>query len=157
MKKILFFSFPLLVILFASCGNAGSGDSKVASNDTAAAATAQADTLMQQVMDGHNEGMAKYGKIRSVQARLTQMLDSLKKLPSADATLKSTMESVLNDVNNAKNHMDVWMESFSMDSAENNIPVRIQYLTDEKKKVEEVKDAILNSLSRADSLLGGGH
>jgi hypothetical protein len=49
--------------------------------------------------------------------------------------------------------MDKWMVEFSMDSMKNNVEQRINYLTEEKLKVGKVKDAILNSLAQADSLL----
>lgn len=41
----------------------------------------------------------------------------------------------------------------NMDSALNNAEQRIKYLTDEKLKVGKVKEAILGSLQKADSLL----
>jgi transcriptional regulator NrdR family protein len=40
-----------------------------------------------------------------------------------------------------------------MDSAVSNIEQRIKYLTEEKLRVSKVKEAILNSLQKADSLL----
>ena len=45
------------------------------------------------------------------------------------------------------------MVEFSLDSLKDDVEKRIQYLTDEKMKVGKVKDAIINSLATADSLL----
>ncbi len=41
----------------------------------------QEDSLMQEVMDGHDVGMAKTGKIRGSLATVTASIDSLKKSP----------------------------------------------------------------------------
>jgi hypothetical protein len=49
--------------------------------------------------------------------------------------------------------MNKWMDEFNMDSAVNNMEQRIKYLTDEKMKVGKVKESILGSLHKADSLL----
>ena len=45
------------------------------------------------------------------------------------------------------------MEEFNMDSAVNDAKQRIDYLGSEKLKVTKVKEAILNSLQKADSLI----
>ena len=45
------------------------------------------------------------------------------------------------------------MSEFNMDSAVNNMQERIKYLADEKWKVGKVKEAILGSLAKADSVL----
>jgi len=45
------------------------------------------------------------------------------------------------------------MDEFNMDSLTNNAKERIKYLTDEKLKVSKVKESILNSLQKADSLV----
>jgi hypothetical protein len=49
--------------------------------------------------------------------------------------------------------MNKWMEEFNMDSALNNAEERIDYLGSEKLKVSKVKEAILGSLQKADSIL----
>ena len=45
------------------------------------------------------------------------------------------------------------MTEFEMDSAIDNLEQRIKYLTDEKMKVGKMKEAILTSMQKADSLL----
>jgi hypothetical protein len=45
------------------------------------------------------------------------------------------------------------MDEFNVDSAIDNAKERVKYLEDEKLKVTKVKEAILNSLQKADSLL----
>jgi Fe2+ or Zn2+ uptake regulation protein len=45
------------------------------------------------------------------------------------------------------------MDEFNVDSAIDNAKERIKYLEEEKLKVTKVKEAILSSLQKADSLL----
>ena len=59
----------------------------------------------------------------------------------------------LRDLKAAKVGMENWMDEFNMDSAINNMEERMKYLRDEKLKVSNVKENILNSLQRADSLI----
>lgn len=117
----------------------------------------QSDSLMADVMDGHNVGMAKYSKLQAMEKKVKAALDSIAKLPAKTkqdlAPYKAKLESVAADLSYAIFAMDKWMEEFDMDSAKDNIEARVRYLLDEKMKVGKVKSAILNSLSRADSLL----
>lgn len=117
----------------------------------------QEDSLMADVMDGHDAGMAKYGKLQMMEKKVKASLDSISKLPAKAreelAPYKAKLDSVAADLSYAIFAMDKWMEEFDMDSAKDNIENRIKYLLDEKMKVGKVKEAILNSLSKADSLL----
>ena len=45
------------------------------------------------------------------------------------------------------------MSEFNMDSSLNNTEQRIKYLESEKIKISNVKDAMISSLQKADSLL----
>lgn len=117
----------------------------------------QADSLMADVMDGHDVGMAKYGKLTAMEKKVKATLDSISKLPAktreALAPYTAQLDSTAKDLRYAIFAMDQWMEEFDMDSAKNDMNKRVQYLLDEKMKVGKVKEAILNSLSKADSVL----
>lgn len=116
----------------------------------------QEDSLFADVMDGHDVGMAKYGKLGAMEKKVKAVLDSIGKLPAkaqtAAAPYKAQLDSLGKDLSYAIFAMDKWMEEFNMDSAKSDLQQRIKYLTDEKMKVGKVKDAILNSLQKADSL-----
>ncbi|HTE27932.1 hypothetical protein [Flavitalea sp.] len=112
------------------------------------------DSLFQEVMDGHDIGMARMGKISGYLKTIKVALDSTKKQKSADKNLIAVFESVSADLSQADYSMNRWMEEFKLDSAENNEPVRIAYLESERDKVNKIRDRILNSLKRADSLYG---
>ncbi len=84
-------------------------------------------------------------------------LDSIEKLPvkarQAAAPLKIKLDSLQKDLSYAEFAMNKWMNEFNMDSAINNAEERINYLQSEKLKVAKVKEAILGSLQKADSVL----
>ena len=152
MKKVL---LPFIaLILLTACNN---NDKKQEDDSNKEAPKTQADSLMDEVMDGHNVGMAKYSKLTDMEKKVKTVLDSISKLP-AKAQIevkgyKEKLDSLGKDLNYAIVAMDKWMEEFNMDSALNNMEQRIKYLTDEKLKVGKVKEAILGSLQKADSLL----
>ncbi len=115
------------------------------------------DSLMADVMAGHDAVMPKIGTVKTAQKEAQRLMDSISRLPAkaqdAAASLKAQLQTLINDLNYADFAMDKWMVEFGMDSLKNNVEERIKYLTDEKMKVGKVKDAILNSLAKADSLL----
>lgn len=154
-KKII---FPLLAIsLLTACNNAGKEDhSKHGTEEGKGAPKSAVDSLMNEVMAGHDEVMPKMGKVRGAQAQAKAMLDSIAKLPvkaqDAAVDLKKKLETLVNELNYADFSMDKWMTEFKMDSAVNNVQERIKYLEVEKGKVNKVKESILNGLAKADSL-----
>ena len=93
----------------------------------------------------------------AMQNEAQRLLDSIAKLPAkareAMIPLKTKLDGLLEDLRSAKSGMDKWMDEYNMDSAVNNIEQRIKYLTTEKIKVSKIKESILNSLQKADSVL----
>jgi len=150
MKKFILPLITLAGITIASCNNE---DKKQKTSEP----KTQTDSLMTDVMDGHDVGMAKMSKIRAMQKEVRRLLDSVTTLPAkvreASAPYKTKLDSLSADLSYAEMAMDKWMQEFNMDSAVNNIDQRIQYLANEKLKVGKVKEAILRSLEKADSLL----
>lgn len=152
MKKIIIPAALFMMLIFTACNDSGEKAETTEEQPLSAA-----DQLMNEVMEGHDAVMPKMGKVRGAQKQAQQVLDSLSQLPAkaqqAVADLKSRLESLVNDLNYADYAMDRWMTEFNMDSAKDNMEQRIKYLTDEKMKVDKVKEAIINSLAKADSLL----
>ena len=112
------------------------------------------DSLFQEVMEGHNIGLARMSKITKYLTRIQKSLDSINKLPAAkiDEGYQQTLIDLQEDLNYAEYGMNTWMEEFKIDSAKENSEKRIQYLESEKIKVIKVKESILGSLRRADSV-----
>lgn len=151
MKQVVF-SFTLLLFI---CIIACNGEKKEGGQNEES--KAQIDTLFNDVMDGHNIGMAKMGKLTRAEQTSRRMLDSIQKLPAkarqAAEPARIKLESLQKDLSYAEFAMNKWMEEFNMDSAINNAKERIDYLASEKTKITRVKEAILNSLEKADSLI----
>jgi hypothetical protein len=121
----------------------------------ATAEQAKVDTLLKEVIKGHDVGMAKMKALRTAIAGTQAKLDSLNALPASkvDAAYQQALIDLQEDLNYAEYGMNQWMNEFKLDSAEDNSELRLQYLESEKEKVFKVRDNILNGLARADSLL----
>jgi len=152
MRIILFFS---LISLLAACG----GSEHKGHADRQAPKTSL-DSLYDSIWDAHDAVMPKMSKIRGAQRRAGQLLDSinlaLNKRSSMETpqekSWKVALQELIDQLNYADYAMDRWMTEFNIDSAQQKGEARRPYLESEKVKVDKVKDGILRSLSRADSL-----
>lgn len=149
MKDLRIAASFIIVFFMTACnsGDGGPDDKK-----------SIADSLYNEVDKGHIVGMSKMVNLSRMQTETNRLLDSIAKLPAkardAAAPYKAKLDSLLKELNYAETAMDKWMVEFKYDSAKDDLEQRIKYLTDEKMRVGKVKEAILSSLARADSLLG---
>lgn len=154
MKKVFIPFVFILAISFDSCNDSATSHPGHEQNKEP---KTQTDSLMKEVMDGHDIGMAKMGKLTRAEQTTRRLLDSIEKLPAkarqAAKPLKIRLDSLQKDLSYAEFAMNKWMEEFNMDSALNNVQERIDYLGSEKLKVSKVKEAIVSSLQKADSIL----
>ncbi len=98
--------------------------------------------------------MVGWMKIEDKKKAIQHLQDSVNTLAGkASADLKERLSGAMNDLQTAYNDMDSWMRDMNLDSATDNLEQRIKYLTAEKLKAVNVKDAIDKSLKKADSLL----
>jgi hypothetical protein len=149
--KYLFLLTAFFAAIVTGCNDKDKQSTTGTTSDTL---KTQADTLMADVMAGHDEGMSKYGKLNAMEKRVQYISDSLGKLSvKAVGPLKARMDSLLVDIRSAKKGMDDWMDRFNMDSAVNDLQARIRYLMDERVKVNKVRDDILMVLKKTDSLV----
>jgi hypothetical protein len=150
MKRICFFILAGTLLSIAACNNAGKESSP-------AVVRTLADTLENEVNEGHNTGMLKMAPLTRAQQEATRLLDSIGKLPAraqqAAAPYKARLENLLRDLNYADVSMNKWMSEYKWDSAFTGPKEKISYLQSEKEKVSKVKEAILGSLQKADSVL----
>lgn len=149
MKKIAILLCPALLIFLLSCNN---GSNK---NDNSL--KAEADSLYKAVLHGHDVAMPPSMKIPDLQKSAQRMVDSLAalkgKAAEEAAPLKAKLEQLVNELDYADNAMTKWMAEMNWDSAANDLQQRVKYLTEEKLKVDKVKEAVLGSIAKADSLL----
>ena len=148
-----FLSLLICIGMFAACNDAA--------EDTAAGRTtgysdnprSKEDSLFKDVMHDHDEGMARMGKVSVAIRQLQSKADSLikaKRNPEAE-------RKILQDLEEAKTAMNTWMKEFNIDSLKDQVESRIDYLEKEKVKVSRVKNNILESIRRADSVLTNNH
>lgn len=146
--------FPLATLLLMACGNG----TQQSASDTGDGPKTKADSLLQEVIDGHDVAMPKMKKLERLMKESSSAIDSIGKLPAAaqkqSSALKDSLKAVFNDLSNADKTMHEWMNGFKYDSLQNNEPERIKYLEDQKAKVNLMKDAVLNSISKAEGVLG---
>jgi hypothetical protein len=154
MKAFSMSLVSFLIICITACNDAANEHKGHGKDDEP---KTQADSLMNDVMDGHNIGMAKMGKLTRAEQTTRRLLDSIAKLPAkarqAAEPIKTKLDSLQKELSYAEFAMNKWMEEFNMDSAVKNVKERINYLESEKLKVTKVKEAILSSLQKADSLI----
>lgn len=147
MHKVFSLLATGLILSFTACNN----------DDSAKKDKVMADSLQKETLHLHDIAMPRSLKIPGIQKQVQAMLDSIGKLPAkakeAAAPLKARLEEVKGELSYAESAMDTWMQELNLDSAKNDIQKRIDYFTSEKMKVSKVKDAVLNSLSKADSVL----
>lgn len=148
MKKI-FISCTILAIFFAC-----KSEPEDRKNGFSEPVISREDSLMKEVMEGHDVGMAKMSKIYKCKKKAMATIDSLMLAPSAQKDLEkvSVYRGLLDQLTDADITMMQWMDNFKRDSAVGNPEKRIQYLEQEKLKVTMVKQKIINSLALADSL-----
>ncbi len=154
MKISVALFISVLTITIWACNNSKNDHSGHGQNNEP---KTKADSLMQDVEEGHNTGMSKMGRLTRAEQATRRILDSISKLPAkarqAAAPLQAKLDSLQKDLSYAEFAMNKWMNEFNMDSALNNVEERIDYLQSEKLKVSKVKEAILGSLQKADSVL----
>src|SRR5687768_3290691 len=91
MKKIFLWAVVLSVIFTMSCNENHSGHSKDAGSKT------RTDSLLNDVMDGHNIGMAKMGRLTRAEQTTRRLLDSIAKLPAKARQAAEPLKIKLDD------------------------------------------------------------
>ncbi|WP_205512958.1 viral A-type inclusion protein [Longitalea arenae] len=144
-----------MALLTNTCNDEASSNETDRKNGYAPVLKTREDSLFHDVMEGHDAGMAKVGKLRRNINETARRLDSLNKLPASkvNAAYKQALTDVHAALNTANDEMNSWMESFKLDSASDNKELRIKYLQGEKEKVAVVKEHIFSALQQADSVL----
>jgi hypothetical protein len=148
-----YISGSLLLCIFLSACNSGPGNNN--SSTAHDVPKTHADSLLKDVMDGHDFAMAKMSKLSAAQKRVQYLVDSINKLPQTQqksiAVYKTGLDSLAEKLKYADFGMNKWMEEFDYDSATKSAN-RELYLESENKKIANVKGAITTALGQADSL-----
>jgi len=148
MKKIILPLALVAAISITACNNNSGEDPSL---------KARADSLYEQLMDGHDAGMAKMKSLDKWKVKVNAAIDSIDKLPAkAKESLsgyRGQLDSLRNDLDYAETAMDKWMQEIRIDTLQSNVKERINYYANENEKVQKVKDAILGSLKKAETVV----
>ena len=137
------FLFSIVISCFVlACNNTGDAEPAVS----------LADSLLKQVIEGHDVAMPKMMKMERLQKEAQAEMDSLKKLPGQTERI-ALLDSTIKSLSYADVAMHEWMEGFRYDSLKDNEPARIDYLKMQLATVNEMKDNVISSLEKADSVL----
>lgn len=152
MKKNILIVPAIVFAFVVSCNNSENKNGK-----TGEISKTHVDSLLDKVLEGHDAGMAKMGKLSTMQNKVQHILDSLIKLSDKSKTAlsnyKNSLDSLLAELKSAQDGMNKWMDEFNMDSASDDVDLRTQYMESEKDKVTKIKESMLSALKKADSLL----
>lgn len=110
------------------------------------------DSLFEEVMQGHDAGMAKLGRLKKNSQLLSRQIDSLGKAGIKDKLSMAGMKRVKDSLEAAHAAMFEWMDGFKADTLVDAPAQRIEYLRGQKLSVDMVRDRIMNSLRLYDSV-----
>jgi len=148
MKKITFI-LTIISLSIVSCNNADT------TTESTEKALTKEETLYNDVIEGHDEGMKKMRKLLGSQKAVEQALDSVAKDSKAkqNTVYIQQLEGLKEELAQAETNMNIWMEEFSPDTLNSDKEKRVQYLEAEKAKVGKVNELINSSLRKTDSLI----
>ncbi|RPE14075.1 hypothetical protein EGT74_11365 [Chitinophaga lutea] len=145
MYKNIFRMLPVaaLIALAACQGGAPAG------NTAAIADSLKVDSLSADVMNIHDEAMAKMMVIRRLKTRMAEISDSL----GHDTKVSNPYIAAEFRLDSANRAMENWMQGYDMHLENKTTAEKKAYLESEKKKIEEVKTFMLETIDQAKKLL----
>lgn len=141
-----------IVVALFSCNS--ENDSAAHRENGFTPAATREDSLNHDIMEGHDVAMARMSKLDDYLAKTKHALDSVEALPNEklDILFRDDLISIQRSLDSARLSMNAWMDGFKPDSAEQNKEVHLKYLESEREKVMKMKNMVLSSLQRADSM-----
>jgi len=153
MKRLL---LPVVIVFLVIACNSNDKKTEGPPGSTHAPKTLT-DSLLKDIDEGHILGMSKIGKLHNTKKAVLRIIDSIGTLPAKTqqtyAPYVGRLNEAIKDLDYADFAMDKWMTEYTEDSAADDAEKHIKYLSDEKMKVDKMKEAILTSIHKADSLL----
>lgn len=134
-----------------SCRSGSTEGSQAGPKDYRPVPANREDSLLQEVLDVHDYGMARMMKLSRYRNRAQQQYDSLLRAGNKVQKARSWKQAE-QQLGRAERLMQEWMAQFKLDSMQNDPEKRLTYLEGEKRKVQAMKEAIDAGLALADSL-----
>lgn len=147
MNKLFLAALMIVTVAFVACG----------ADDAAKNLQAKSQALYDSMIKGHDVGMAKMRALSNARNRTKQLIDSIDKLPAqakeAAADLRVRLSGLGDELAAAEKGMNDWMAKINFDTLNNDIKEKVRYYTSENEKTTRIKNDILGSLAKADSVL----
>lgn len=137
MKKIL--SFALLTLLWTMSCEEKKKEAK--------------DVLYDQVMEIHDEIMPKMGDIMKYKKQLKSKMDALVENPEENSERIDALNQAITDLDNSHDEMMGWMREFNPDFESMTSEEIMNYLDEQKVKIEQVGKVTHAALNNAEELL----
>lgn len=145
-----FFPGAFSIVFLLACNSAQEHNHQ---NHNAAIPQTLSDSIYKDAMAGHDRGMAKMGEITRYKNLAKQQQDSIAKLKAKPADRLSALDSVMNNLNEAEELMNKWMNEFDPNKAGETEQEKTAYYTKEKEKVDTVEARINSSIENAKKVL----
>lgn len=154
MKALTRIPLILLVLFLVACSSSEQSKDKTDLYDKEIIAIEQSDNdkLMEEVMAIHDEVMPEMGSIRRTRKALLDKLEN-----TADEEVGKVLQDQADKLDESHEAMMVWMRQFNpnQDEGVSDSAYHV-YLQEQKLKMIEVRDLMVNSLNEGKALLGSG-
>ncbi|MFT4093198.1 MAG: viral A-type inclusion protein [Niabella sp.] len=135
----------LLVGALASCNSSSAPENEPAQS--------LSDSLLTEVLAGHDVAMPKMMKLERLQKEAQNEADSLRKKGGANPARIKQLDSLVHTLSQADGAMHAWMNGFKYDSLKDNEVQREAYLKGQLAAVNKMKDLVVAGIQKADSVL----
>lgn len=154
MKAIYRFFWIVPVTFFAACGATEQAKDKTDLYDKKIIPIEEGanDKLMAEVMEIHDEVMPEMGSIRRTRKALLDKLEN-----TTDEAVGKVLQEQADKLDESHEAMMIWMRQFNpnQDASVTDSSYHV-YLQDQKGKMIEVRDLMVDALKEGKALLGSG-
>ena len=131
-SPIYYFLYSILLLTLASCSTQQK----------------EIDQAEQQLMQVHDDGMAKMDELMSLEVKLKAVSDS-----SANENIKATASEKIIQLKKADESMMVWMRNYKKPGEKEKEEVALKYFKEEFVKMKEIKIQMDSSIQSAKNFL----
>lgn len=146
--KYIIITLSLVPLLFYSCDPREKRDEEPNAQTQLPPEERAEKALQDEVIAIHDEVMPKMDELMRLKERLLTKLDSLQNIEAEEEQLNELRKDV-NQLQKADSAMMNWMRQFKAIRDTISHEQRIQYLKDEKARIEKVREMMLNALEDA--------
>jgi predicted transcriptional regulator len=152
MRTFLFALLPCLWLM-SSCSQEKKAHEHSGHEHQAGDEPSASGKLYKEVIGIHDAVMPRMDELMQYKGQVKKELDSLSKAKSFDPTRKQQLDSLYTALESAEVAMEDWMTQFDSQMKDKTEEQKVAYLKTQQEKVEEVRDRMNSSLTKAQQLL----